>query len=145
LKPAGRISVWVYHVWRPPELRGLKAAHATLKGLISDGLRRITTRLPLRVLHYLCYLAAPLGWLQSRIGSLPPPFRLLLSPFLLIPCSIHPQWRVRLLDTFDWYSPRYQWKHTVAEVAGWFREAGLTDIDTQGFPVSVRGTRPPAP
>jgi SAM-dependent methyltransferase len=143
LKPGGRISVWVYHVWRPPELRGWKAAHATLKGVFADGLRRITTRLPLRLLHYLCYLAVPIGWLQRRIQGLPPLLRALCSPILLIACSTHPQWRVRLLDTFDWYSPRYQWKHTVAEVAGWFREAGLIDVDTQGFPVSVRGTRPP--
>ena len=60
----------------------------------------------------------------------------------LIPCSIHPDWRIRLLDTFDWYSPRYQWKHTVEEVAGWFRDEGFEEISTEGFAVNVRGRRP---
>lgn len=145
VKPGGCVSVWVYHVWCPPGLGGLKAAHATLKGWISDNLRRITTRLPLPLLHYLCYLAVPLGWIQRKAAAAPAPIRIFLSPLLLIACSNHPRWRIRLLDTFDWYSPRYQWKHTVAEVSGWFRDAGLEDISTEGFAVSVRGTRPGRP
>lgn len=141
-KPGGRVSVWVYHVWRPPSLHGLKAVHATLRGWISDALRQVTTRIPVRLLLYPCYVAAPLGWLQRKILGFPAPVRSLLSPLLLITCSNHPQWRVRVLDTFDWYSPIYQWKHSVAEVEEWFREAGLEEISTSGFPVSVRGTIP---
>ena len=143
-KPGGRVSIWVYHVWRPPDLTGFKALHATLTGWITDGVRIVTTRLPFRVLNALCYIAAPLGWVQRRIMASPEAVRVVCSPVLLLYCSRHPQWRVRLLDTFDWYSPRYQWKHTVAEVEGWYREAGLTQISSKGFPVSVRGTRPNA-
>lgn len=141
-KPGGSVSIWVYHVWRPPNLHGLKAVHASLKGWIADTLRGITTRLPLSVLCYLCYVAAPVGWLLRQIDRLPAPARLLFSPLLLIPCSVHPRWEVRVLDTFDWYSPRYQWKHTVAEAESWFRDAGLEEISTEGFPVTVRGRRP---
>lgn len=148
-KPGGCVSVWLYHVWVWPELRGLKAVHSRMKGGITDNLRRVTTRMPLMLLHYLCYLAIPFGWLQRRILESPTAIQILFSPLLLVGCSNHPQWRVRLLDTFDWYSPRYQWKHTVKEVEGWFRDAGLTDISTHGLPVSVRGKRPvsllPAP
>jgi SAM-dependent methyltransferase len=141
-KPGGRVSIWVYHVWRHSDVSGFKAVHATVKGWVTDGLRVITTRLPFPVLNALCQLAAPVGWVQRRIMNSPQPFRTLLSPFTLVNCSIHPEAKVRILDTFDWYSPRYQWKHTVPEVQGWFRDAGLVDITTDGFPVSVRGRQP---
>ena len=55
---------------------------------------------------------------------------------------MHPEPEWRWLDTFDWYSPKYQWKHTYEEVEGWFREAGLVEIHRGEFPVSVRGIRP---
>ena len=47
-------------------------------------------------------------------------------------------------DTFDWYAPRYQWKHTEPEVAGWFRDLGFERVETLGFPVAVRARRPTA-
>ena len=142
VKPNGRVSLWVYHVWKSPQMTGFRGAHAWLKGKIADGLRVMTVRMPMGLLHYLCYLGVPLGWIQIQIARQPALARALLSPLMLPPVSVHPEWRIRLLDTFDWYSPRYQWKHTVAEVAGWFRELGLTDIDTKGFEVTVRGRRP---
>ena len=143
-KPGGRVSIWVYHVWCPPHLTGVKAVHATLKGKVTDALRVVTTRLPHRLLHYMCYLAIPYGWLQGLVWKASDPVKVLGSPLLLVHVAIHPDANVRLLDTFDWYSPRYQWKHTVEEVAGWFRDEGLVDIDTTGFEVSVRGRRPTA-
>ncbi|MCU1274671.1 MAG: ubiE 2 [Bryobacterales bacterium] len=142
VKPGGRISVWVYDLWGPKTQRGFKKVHARIRGWISDTLRRITTRLPHSLLHYLCYIAVPLGWLQLRIREVPAPLRFLLSPLLFLPVSGHPEWRVRLCDTFDWYSPKFQWKHTVEEVSEWFENAGLVDLSTEGFPVSVRGRRP---
>ncbi len=147
VKPGGRISIWVYHVWRPPNLRGIAALHATAKGVVTDALRAITTRLPHSVLHYLCYLAIPAGWMQARIWAAPAPIKALLSPLLLVHLSIHENSDIRLLDTFDWYSPQYQWKHTVREVKGWFHEEGFEDVDSTGFEVSVRGRRkaPEAP
>ncbi len=30
---------------------------------------------------------------------------------------------------FDWYYPKYCWRHTVAEVRGWLREHGLEEIE----------------
>ena len=142
VKPDGQVSLWVYHVWKSPEMKGIRGAHAWLKGKISDGLRVLTVRMPMGLLHYLCYVAVPLGWIQRKINKQPAAVRAILLPISLAPVSVHPEWRIRLLDTFDWYSPRYQWKHTVPEVAGWFRELGLTDIDTEGFEVTVRGRRP---
>jgi len=37
-----------------------------------------------------------------------------------------PKWRV--LDTFDWYSPWYQSKHTYEQVFRWFEGCGLEDL-----------------
>ena len=37
---------------------------------------------------------------------------------MILPTSVDPDPKWRWLDTFDWYSPRYQWKHTDAEVEG---------------------------
>ncbi len=68
--------------------------------------------------------------------------------------SMHPDPEVRVCDTLDWYAPRYLSRHTVDEVAGWFREAGLVDLVDlsrdqvfyhagQGHGVNLAG-RPPA-
>ena len=59
---------------------------------------------------------------------------------VLLPTAVHPHWRWRWLDTFDWYTPRYQWKHRYPEVLRWFREAGFTDIPyVADEPICVRG------
>jgi hypothetical protein len=60
---------------------------------------------------------------------------------MALPTSLNPDPEWRWLDTFDWYSPRYQWKHTYEEVERWFEEAGLHQIERGPFAVSVRGTR----
>ena len=61
---------------------------------------------------------------------------------VLLPTSLDPDLEWRWLDTFDWYSPKYQWKHTYDEVEQWFREVGLVDVGRGEFPVSVWGMRP---
>jgi hypothetical protein len=61
---------------------------------------------------------------------------------MLLPSSVDPFPDWRWLDTFDWYSPQFQWKHTYDEVRRWFREAGLVELAEGPFPVSVRGVRP---
>ncbi len=122
LKPGGSIAVWVYE----------KALERYVGGEV---LRRITPRLPRRLLACICRLAVPLYWLHKApvVGRI---------SYYCLPTSMSPDPEERWLDTFDWYSPRYQWKHTVEEVEGWFREARLTSVVRGSFPVSVRGTRP---
>lgn len=96
--------------------------------------RVLTTRLPPRWLYWLCPAAIPLYTLY-RI-PLFYPLRLLTK----IAMDPDPEWRV--LDTFDWYAPRYQWKHTYAGVCAWFEEAGLREITIQPRPVAVPGKKP---
>jgi SAM-dependent methyltransferase len=122
LRPGGRISIWVY----TSEYRRLY--------LIADLLRRVTTRMDQRRLLSLCRIAVPLGRLyRTRLGRY-------LIP--LLPISQHPDPEWRVLDTFDWYAPKYQWKHDYPEVEGWFRQAGLVDVERLPVSVSVTGLRP---
>ena len=142
LKPGGRIAVWVYRRFQPEIEVGLhKRAFELVSQMVSDGTRVITTRLPHGLLRYLCYAAVPLGWLRLQIGTRPV-LKHLLWPLLLPPVSSHPDWRVRVRDTFDWLSPKYQWKHTTREVSEWFAAEGLEEIHAPGHAVSVGGVKP---
>jgi len=96
--------------------------------------RFFTTRLPSRWLYALCHAAIPLYYVY-RIPIFYP-LRLLTK------IAMHPDPEWRVLDTFDWYSPRYQWKHTYAQVQGWFEKAGLENITLLPRPVAMRGMRP---
>ncbi len=122
LKPGGRIAIWVYG----SQLR---------KYVVSELLRPVTSRLPKRLLLQLCRMAIPLGRWQAKSW---------LRPLWnkLMPVSLHPDPTWRWLDTFDWYSPRYQHKHSYEEVEGWFRSVGLEEVRRLPFPVSVSGRRP---
>jgi SAM-dependent methyltransferase len=122
IKPGGRIAIWVYQGYSPGQQ-------------INRTVRAVTTRMPYWLLYPLCTLAIPYYYLRKIpvVGNL---FRVLVS-------SDHPRWRWRLLDTFDWYAPRYQWRHRYPEVAGWFREAGLEITGILEPPVSIQGRRPP--
>ena len=124
LKPGGTCAIWVYS--------------RTLQVQIgSELLRPVTRRLAPDRLLGLIEVVVPRMWsLKQRFGR--------AGPFIdaILPTSNHPDPRWRVLDTFDWYSPRYQWKHTYAEVERWFRTLGFRDVRRLQIPVSVRGTAP---
>jgi ubiquinone/menaquinone biosynthesis C-methylase UbiE/uncharacterized protein YbaR (Trm112 family) len=123
LRPGGKLVIWVY------------AAHDTMMITSSSYWRRITTHLPKRFLYAASHVAVPLYYLY-RIPALG---RYLQA--CVLPISMHSRARWRVLDTFDWYSPRYQFKHTYPEVVRWFREAGLCDIEILDVPISVKGSK----
>lgn len=124
LAPAGAVSIWVYSA---------ESAFEKVRNFFTDFYRFFTSRMPIRLLWVLCHLAVPLyylkklGWLGSLLE-------------MVFPTSDSPRAEERVLDTFDWYSPKYQFKHTYAEVEGWFREAGL-EPRRLGFPVAVTGSK----
>jgi SAM-dependent methyltransferase len=96
--------------------------------------RRYTTRLPRTALHLLSYLAAPLYYLWTM-----PVLGWALRTFAFI--SLERDWRWRVLDTFDWYSPRYMSWHTHHEVFGWFKENGFGDVEVLAPSVSQIGVK----
>ncbi len=96
--------------------------------------RCFTTRVPSRWLYALCHVAVPLYYLY-RVPVFYP-LRLLAK------IAMHPDSKRRVLETFDWYSPRYQWKHTYPQVQAWFEKAGFENITLLPRPVAARGNRP---
>jgi len=122
LRPGGSIAVYMFPRYG-------------LSWRISDTYRRLTVRLPHPLLYALSHAAIPLYYL-GKLPLLGPPIR------VLVPVSDQPNWRWRVLDTFNWYSPPYQEKHTYPEIYRWFRSCGLVDIELMDSPVCLRGRRP---
>jgi SAM-dependent methyltransferase len=122
LKPGGLIVVWLYSAYNDESMR--------MK--LSNFYRRFSWKLPKKLLYGISWLAVPYYYL-NRI----PILRMFTGRLWHI--AEHKDWKWRVLDTFDWYSPRYQWHHTYAEVFGWFEENGLTNIRVLDPPVTVSG------
>jgi len=162
IKPGGEIAAWVYALRRlsetferfpdrvnqvlgldsnftiPPGRQATVRRFAKTMDRVMETSNRmqraVTTRLPSRWLYALCHAAIPLYYLYRLPVFYP--LRLVTK----VAVTPDPEWRV--LDTFDWYSPKYQWKHTYGEVEAWFRKAGLEQITALPRPVAVRGQRP---
>ena len=108
----------------------------------SDTYRKVTRRLPPKLLHTLCYGAVPLYWVHQGLGKIPLVGRPVSGVLrYIIPMSFNRDWRIRVLDTFDWYSPWYQSKHTYEEVFRWLESCGIEDLHVGGVPVSIRGRK----
>lgn len=130
LKPGGRIAIWLYSSY-------------SSWYRCSDIYRRVTRRMPRKLLHALCFAVVPLYGLHQVLRRIPlggRPVSALLA--YLIPMSFNkdPEWRI--LDTFDWYSPWYQSKHTYEEVFRWFESCGLEDLHVIEQPIAVQGRKP---
>ncbi len=76
---------------------------------MSDVIRPVTTRLPLGVMWALSAAAVPLYYLYRIpvVGTI---------ANLAVPISMERHWRWRWLDTFDWYTPKYQFKYLYPEI-----------------------------
>ncbi|HUD70345.1 MAG TPA: methyltransferase domain-containing protein [Dongiaceae bacterium] len=125
VKPGGGVAVYLYKNPGPSRYG-------------PDLIRQVTTRLPLSLVRALSTVAIPLYY----------PYRLPLLGKLLqffCPISMHPDWRTRWLDTFDWYTPTYQWKLSHPQVFEWFRENGCVDIEIAREPIRMRGIRAVGP
>jgi SAM-dependent methyltransferase len=121
VKPGGGVAVYLYR-------------HPGPSRYGPDLIRQITTRLPLPLVRALSTVAVPLYYL----------YRLPLLGRVLqffCPISMHPDWHTRWLDTFDWYTPRYQWKLSHPQVFEWFRENGCVEIEIAPEPIRMRGVR----
>lgn len=129
VRQGGLLSVWVYgrpgsyrnfvgNPLRPGRqwLRRVRPAIWVIvwaRMLLSDFIRLFTARMPTQVLYALCFPLAALGAV--------PGLRYLTF-------SVHPAFRVRLQENFDWLAPPYQHKHTKEEVRAWFESAGFSDL-----------------
>lgn len=122
VKPGGILAVWVY---------SNEGLFQKVYNAVSGGLRLVSTRLPSGVLYRLCYASIPLYYIHRLTWH---------WSLMLVPISMNSDATVRLLDTFDWYSPKYQSKHTRAELRSWCLENGLA-LTRLPFPVSLRAVK----
>jgi SAM-dependent methyltransferase len=120
VKPGGGLAVYLYARYGPQHC--------------PNAIRKVTTRLPTGVMLALSAAAVPLYY----------PYRLPVLGKLLnfvCPISLNPDWRWRWLDTFDWYSPKYQWKVLYPDVFRWFQSNGFQDIELFDGPIRMRGSK----
>lgn len=130
LKPGGELAVWLYSAYN-------------LWYRFSDAYRKVTRRMSPKLLHTLCYGTIPLYGIHQVLRKIPLAGRPVSGALrLLLPMSFNPDPQWRVLDTFDWYSPWYQSKHTYEEVVRWFESCGLEDLSVGEIPVAVRGRKP---
>jgi|SRR5579862_1768805 len=130
LKPGGRIAIWLYSRY-----------NAWYR--MSDIYRKVTRRMPARMLHVLCYGVVPLYGIHQALKWIPLVGRPASGALAyMVPMSFHPDRACRILDTFDWYSPWYQSKHTYEEVFRWFESCELENLRVIEQPIAVQGQRP---
>jgi SAM-dependent methyltransferase len=134
LKPGGGLAVWLYS--------GYNKWYR-----FSDVYRKITHRMSPPALHALLRVAVPVLYTVDRSLRMVPvighPIAGLVHYLFPVNRNPNPQWRV--LDTFDWYSPRYQSKHTYEQVFRWFESSGLEDVRVIEVPIAVSGRKPRMP
>jgi SAM-dependent methyltransferase len=128
VRPGGKVMTMVYANYN-------KAYLAT-----TELYRKLTTRLPKRMLLKLCYVAVPLYYV-GKVPGLGP-----LVTRLLVPVSVRPpthRWRVG--NTFDLYSPKYAFTYDHVDVHRWYERAGLERIRPVGANSGVAyiATKPP--
>jgi SAM-dependent methyltransferase len=133
LAPGGRIAIWLYS--------GYNNWYK-----MSDVYRKVTRRMSPRLLHRLCYGVVPLYGIHQVLRKIPLVGRPASGALAYaIPMAFHPNRTWRILDTFDWYSPWYQSKHTYEEVFRWFESCGLDDLRVIEQPIAVQGHKPLSP
>lgn len=109
-------------------LTAYEKSNYKIKDQLETSIRIVSTKLPIRIVSLLSYIGIPLGWLQGKIynNSI---LRLLGAPFLLVVVGMHPNWRIRLTDTFDRYIAEYQYRYTRIEFKELFFNDDLIDIE----------------
>ncbi len=131
LKPGGTLAVWLYS--------GYNKWYR-----FSDQYRKITHRMSPHALHRLFRVAVPLFyWLDRGLRAVP----IVGEPMAgvihhVFPVNRHADPEMRVLDTLDWYSPKYQSKHTYEQVFRWFESCGLEALSVGNVAVGVRGKKP---
>lgn len=123
LKPGGTLMTTFY------------AAYNKAYVAMSEFWRKVFRPIPRQTLYKMAHVSIPLYyiWRLPKIGKL-------FSTVLPISQHYRPEWRV--LDTFDWWSPRYQFYFTHAEVFKWYQNQGFKEITVKGPGISLAGTKP---
>lgn len=97
-----------------------------------------------RTLHRFFRVAVPFFyWLDRGLRVVPivgKPVAGLIH--YVFPINRQPDPETRVLDTLDWYSPKYQSKHTYEQVFRWFESCGIGDLIVGEIRTDVIGRKP---
>ena len=131
LKPGGLLAVWLYS--------GYNKWYR-----FSDFWRHYTHKMKPETLHRILKVAVPFFYnLQQLLRRIPligrPAAGLVHHVF---PVNRQKDPEARMLDTFDWYSPKYQSKHTYEQVFKWYAAMGMEDMRVGEIAIAVRGRKP---
>src|SRR5271155_1891492 len=131
LKPGGLLVVWLYS--------GYNKWYR-----FSDFWRRYTHKMKPETLHGILKFAVPffynLNQGLKRVPLVGPPVAGLVHHVFPVNRQKNPE--ARMLDTFDWYSPKYQSKHTYEQVFKWYEAMGMEDMRVGEISIAVRGRKP---
>jgi SAM-dependent methyltransferase len=123
VRPGGRVHIYVY--WVP----GPRWQRALLRAVSAS--RRVTTRLPHRMLHAICYpvsavLAATFVWPHRALRGRPRGRRIAAA----LPLKAYADYPFGVLvnDQFDRFSAPIERRYTADEVEEMMRGVGLTDV-----------------
>lgn len=113
-KKDGKMFIWVY----PKE--------GILWEITQKMLRTIFTRLPARVLYYLCFIPVPLLSFVKTYSS----------------TSLKTaSWRQCAQVIYDWYSPKYQFHYSEAELKNWFVEEKFSSLESFYIKTGMTGQK----
>jgi ubiquinone/menaquinone biosynthesis C-methylase UbiE len=130
LNPGGILAVWLYSGYN--------------KYRFSDFWRRYTHKMKPERLHGILKVAVPFFYhLERGLRRVP----MVGNPVAgavhhVFPVNRQKDAEARMLDTFDWYSPKYQSKHTYEQVFRWYEAMGMEDMRIGEFAIAVRGRKP---
>jgi SAM-dependent methyltransferase/GT2 family glycosyltransferase len=121
--PGGRVRVYLY--WRPE-----RRWHRSVLALVTEA-RRVTVRLPHRLLHRLCYPLAAILWLGVVV-----PYRAMRERSRLagvaaaLPLKAYADYPFAVLvnDQFDRFSAPLERRYTRFEVETMLEQTGLIDV-----------------
>ena len=122
LKPGGHICITLY------QKSGMYHS--------SRYIRKVTTKLNTKLLYFIVcifvsMLYIPYKFLGFRYG--------ILGRFM--PISLSNNLYEAVLDTFDCYSPKYQFTYDIHEVYDWFKSSNMKEIDIRPQDVTILGKK----
>jgi 2-polyprenyl-3-methyl-5-hydroxy-6-metoxy-1,4-benzoquinol methylase len=131
LKPGGLLAVWLYS--------GYNKWYR-----FSDIWRRYTHKMKPQNLHRIVKVAVPFFYNLNRgLKRVPLIGRPVAGAIHhVFPVNRQKDPEARTLDTFDWYSPKYQSKHTYEQVFKWYEAMGMEDMRVGEISIAVRGRKP---
>ncbi len=131
LKPGGVLAVWLYS--------GYNKWYR-----FSDFWRQFTHKMKPETLHGILKVAVPIFYHMERGFRRVPLVGKPLAGAVhhVFPVNRQKDPEARVLDTFDWYSPKYQSKHTYEQVFRWYEAMGMEDMSVGENSIAVRGRKP---